>query len=107
MKVLVLGRGGREHALVWKLRASPRVTKLYCAPGNGGTVTAGFDGRGSGAGVDGGRRGRIPAARMADIWAVESGGATGIKQEFCEAIHAAASDSDGALRDLRFGGGST
>ena len=36
MKVLVLGGGGREHALVWKLRASPRVSKLYCAPGNGG-----------------------------------------------------------------------
>ena len=36
MKVLVLGGGGREHALVWKLRASPRVTKLHCAPGNGG-----------------------------------------------------------------------
>ena len=36
MKVLVLGSGGREHALLWKLRASPRVTKLYCAPGNGG-----------------------------------------------------------------------
>jgi len=36
MKVLVIGGGGREHALVWKLRQSPRVTKLYCAPGNGG-----------------------------------------------------------------------
>ena len=36
MKVLVLGNGGREHALVWKLRQSPRVTQLYCAPGNGG-----------------------------------------------------------------------
>src|SRR5580692_11014199 len=36
MKVLVLGSGGREHALVWKLRQSSRVAKLYCAPGNGG-----------------------------------------------------------------------
>jgi phosphoribosylamine--glycine ligase len=36
MKVLVIGGGGREHALVWKLRQSSRVTKLYCAPGNGG-----------------------------------------------------------------------
>jgi phosphoribosylamine--glycine ligase len=36
MKILVLGGGGREHALVWKLKQSPRVTGLFCAPGNAG-----------------------------------------------------------------------
>jgi phosphoribosylamine--glycine ligase len=36
MKILLLGNGGREHALVWKLRQSARVSKVYCAPGNGG-----------------------------------------------------------------------
>ena len=37
MKVLVIGSGGREHALVWKIAQSPLVTKVYCAPGNPGT----------------------------------------------------------------------
>ena len=36
MKILVIGSGGREHAVVWKLKQSPKVDKIYCAPGNGG-----------------------------------------------------------------------
>jgi phosphoribosylamine--glycine ligase len=38
MRVLVIGSGGREHALCWKLAASPLLTKLWCAPGNPGTA---------------------------------------------------------------------
>ncbi len=49
MNVLVIGSGGREHALCWKLKQSPKVKKLFCAPGNGGIsriaecVTIGVD----------------------------------------------------------------
>ncbi len=38
MKVLVIGNGAREHSLVWKLSQSPKVTQLFCAPGNAGTA---------------------------------------------------------------------
>ena len=36
MKILVVGGGGREHALIWKIAQNPRAEKIYCAPGNGG-----------------------------------------------------------------------
>lgn len=41
MKILLLGSGGREHALAWKIAQSPKVEKLFIAPGNGGTLTVG------------------------------------------------------------------
>src|SRR3989338_8155393 len=36
MKILIIGSGGREHALVWKLAQSKKIEQLFCAPGNGG-----------------------------------------------------------------------
>jgi len=38
LKILIVGSGGREHALAWKISLSPRAKKIYCAPGNAGTV---------------------------------------------------------------------
>ena len=38
MKLLVIGSGGREHALVWKLAQSPHATQMWCAPGNAGVA---------------------------------------------------------------------
>jgi phosphoribosylamine--glycine ligase len=41
MKILLLGSGGREHALAWKIAQSPKLTQLFIAPGNPGTATVG------------------------------------------------------------------
>jgi phosphoribosylamine--glycine ligase len=43
MKILVIGKGGREHALVWKLAQSPRAERVFCAPGNAGTAEDGIN----------------------------------------------------------------
>lgn len=43
MKILVIGKGGREHALVWKLAQSPLVSQVFCAPGNAGTALDGVN----------------------------------------------------------------
>src|SRR6059036_1796320 len=43
MRILVIGKGGREHALVWKLAQSPRAERVFCAPGNAGTAQEGVN----------------------------------------------------------------
>src|SRR5437016_10292423 len=41
MKILVIGSGGREHALAWRLKQSPYADRIFCAPGNAGTAEIG------------------------------------------------------------------
>ena len=43
MKVLLVGSGGREHAIAWKIKQSPKLDKLYIAPGNAGTQSLGIN----------------------------------------------------------------
>jgi len=113
MKILVLGGGGREHALVWKLNQSPRVEKIWCAPGNGGiaaeaecvAIEAGerrrdrracpkdstrSDHRGTGTAA-GERADRcVPAAELGHGRAFSAGGAARREQGFLERISKAA-----------------
>lgn len=46
MNVLIIGSGGREHALAWKVAQDPRVAKVFVAPGNAGTATEAKCGKG-------------------------------------------------------------
>jgi phosphoribosylamine--glycine ligase len=127
MKILVIGSGGREHAIVWKLRQSATVEKIWCAPGNGGIAQHAecvpLDLKDVHAAAD------LAESLGADLtivgpelplvlgivdefsgagwrsWVPARSGPAGGKQDFLQAVHGAPRDSDGVdLWDLRFGG---
>ena len=124
MKILVVGSGGREHALAWKIKQSPRCEKLYCAPGNPGTAALGEnvpieDSRHQGLGgirpkgsdrPDGrrprnpphhGDRGRVREEGPAHLRPEEEGGRARRKQDLRQAVHGAAQDPDRPIPDRR------
>ncbi len=123
MKVLILGSGGREHALAWAVKRSQRVSEVVCAPGNGGMAeiarcvpvdlkdvaamvaagggrAAGADDCGSGAAALAGRGGCASGARTARLRADAGGGDAGVEQRLRQALLAAAQDSHRQLRGL-------
>ena len=124
MKILVIGSGGREHALAWKLRQSPRVSQVYCAPGNAGIAA---EGECLPVDVKSVESLLALAAQIKPdltvvgpelplqlgvvdeftrrgyrIFGPDAGcSAARIQQEFCEGVYAAPSHPDGALRHLQ------
>ena len=124
MKVLVIGSGGREHALVWKLRQSSRVSQIFCAPGNGGIAEEAVCLAADVKSIDS----LVALAEQVrpDLTVVgpeislslgvvdeftrrgwqylrteQGSGPAGVEQEFRQGISAALSHSDGAFRHLR------
>ena len=123
MKILVVGSGGREHAICWKLKQSPRLSQLYCAPGNAGTSRLGEN-----VPIDSDDIGRLlefAASRQIDLTVVgpeaplvagivdqfeaagllitgpvSDGGPARGQQGFCQRLHAPAGYPDGGLPDL-------
>ena len=80
MKILVVGSGGREHAIVWKLKQSPLVEQVWCAPGNAGTGLDADAGAGAGAAGAGAGAGACLGAGLegaAGLGAGAGAGATG------------------------------
>ena len=100
MKVLVVGSGGREHALAWKLAGSPRVQTVFVAPGNGGTALSarGFSGHASTMQLYDGTRQYALAKRM-QVTLVEEW-ATRRQNLFIAAMHPGWADTPGVRSSL-------
>ena len=96
MKVLVIGKGGREHALVWKLARSPRVERVYCAPGNAGTAEEGVN-----VPIDVNDFDRLIRFARKDLWAHARGGTNRSEQGFRQAAHAPCRRADSGVPRLR------
>ena len=127
MRVLLIGSGGREHALAWKLAQSPRLTKLWIAPGNAGTgalrgerrdrrrrsrgrraVCAGERGRSrrdrAGCAGGGGAGGRCAGGGPPLLRAEQGGGAARGEQELHQGALRRDEDSDRGVGPVRGGG---
>ena len=124
MNVLVIGGGGREHALAWKLRQSPRVKQIFIAPGNAGTAQVGRNVEVKASELDQllnfAQRESIDltvvgpddvlAAGIVDLFEkaglrifgpCKEAAQIGIVKEFCETIHGSSRNSNSAVRRIR------